>query len=595
MNFNKLINSNEFLKSVFVVSLFIIFFISAIAYKHISNIAESTDLITRSLKVKLEFETLVSNLKDVETEHRGFIITGNKIFKSNFLKSKFKVFVNLSNLDQITKESSQQQKRLFSLKKMIVSRFSSLSKIFESNIVQTTKTNDVNYWYLDDKNTISVIQLKVNQMIKIEEALLNERQQESSDKLAFTPLFLYIILLITIVFLVLAYYKITNDFQKIQKNNQQLTIFEATTKQAEILGKFGSWTYNVNENISQYSDNFYGILGQDPKSFVGSNKNFMKFVHPEDKEIVRNSIKKIIDNEYFSSVLFRIIENNGNIKNLKIFGKLFVNTKGTKMVLGITQDATDEVKNLAILTDRNKLLERSNQELVSFNHIASHDLQEPLRKIQTFISRFRDLKNDTISENELIYLQKIESSATRMRVLIDDLLQYSRLNKAEKVFEKIDLNHVIISLENELSQLIEDENIQFSYQKLPDITGIRFQINQLFLNLILNAIKYKKPNSSPKIAIVSEIVTTDSDSRILNPDYNRFYKITVSDNGIGFEPQYAEKIFTLFNRLHNKDDYPGTGIGLSICRKAVENHNGYIFANSTINNGAVFTIYLPIS
>ena len=191
-------------------------------------------------------------------------------------------------------------------------------------------------------------------------------------------------------------------------------------------------------------------------------------------------------------------------------------------------------------------------------------------------------------------LEKIESSATRMRVLIDDLLQFSRMNKSEKVHEKINLNDVVEFSKHELSQRIEDEHVKIIAQKLPFITGIRFQIDQLFLNLIINAIKYKKPNTAPSILIKSEIVFANDDYRILQTLHHRFYKITFSDNGMGFEPQYNEKIFTLFNRLHNKTDYPGTGIGLSICRKVIENHNGYIFASGKVNDGAVFSIYLPV-
>lgn len=594
MYLKKLLNSNEFVKSVFIVSLFAIFLISAIAYKHILNVADSANWVVHTLKVKLEFENLISNIKDVETEHRGYIITRNKVFANNFHDAERKVFSNFKNLLKITKDNDKQQTRILSLQKMVYSRFKSLEKIFEKNVGSFNPKIGANYWYTNDKNTISIIQLKVSQMIKVEETLLKERQHLSSENIAFTPLFLYVILLFTIGFIVISYIKITTDFGKIEASNQQLLIFEETTKQAEILGDLANWTWNLTTNVLFYSDNLYRMLGVEPQSFVASNEAFLKFVHPEDIEIVEQIMQQIIEVESLAFVYFRVIDRAGNVKNLKSFGKLFIDTKGEKTILGITQDATDEVRNLLILTDRNKLLERSNQELSAFNYIASHDLQEPLRKIQTFISRFRDLKNDSISADGLLYLEKIESSATRMRVLIDDLLQFSRMNKSEKVHEKINLNDVVEFAKHELSQRIEDEHVKIIAQKLPFITGIRFQIDQLFLNLIINAIKYKKPNTAPSIVIKSEIVFANDDYRILQTLHHRFYKITFSDNGMGFEPQYNEKIFTLFNRLHNKTDYPGTGIGLSICRKVIENHNGYIFASGKVNDGAVFSIYLPV-
>lgn len=242
MQIKKIFQSNQFLKSVFIIALFVIFLISAIAYRHIDNLAESTNLVTQTLKVKLEFETLVSNLKDAETEHRGFIITGNKTFRINFENAKNKVLDNFINLYNITKDNPRQQSRIASLQKMVLSRFKSLEQTFQNNIVPAIKNIDANSWYTNDKNTISVIQIKVQQMIAVEENLLKHRQIESKNNLAFTPLFLFIILLFTIGIIVLSYKKILTDFEKIDKNNQQLTLFEATTKQAEILGKYGSWT-----------------------------------------------------------------------------------------------------------------------------------------------------------------------------------------------------------------------------------------------------------------------------------------------------------------------------------------------------------------
>jgi signal transduction histidine kinase/CHASE3 domain sensor protein len=594
LQIKKIFQSNQFLKSVFIIALFVIFLISAIAYRHIDNLAESTNLVTQTLKVKREFETLVSNLKDAETEHRGFIITGNKTFRINFENAKNKVLDNFINLYNITKDNPRQQSRIASLQKMVLSRFKNLEQTFQNNIVPAIKNIDANSWYTNDKNTISVIQIKVQLMIAVEENLLKHRQIESKNNLAFTPLFLFIILLFTIGIIVLSYKKILTDFEKINKNNQQLTLFEATTKQAEILGKYGSWTWNLSNNTLDYSDNLYRILGCEPQSFEATNGTFLTFVHPEDVLIVENIIQKIIDEENLSFVYFRIIDKQGIVKNLKSFGKLLIDDKGIKTILGITQDASEEVQNILILSDRNKLLERSNKELSAFNYIASHDLQEPLRKIQTFISRFYDLDVDTLPETAKNYLEKISISATRMRVLIDDLLQFSRVNKIEIRNQSVNLNKILGFVKNELSQQIADENIFVFADNLPNIVGVKFQLEQLFLNLIINAIKYKRQGIETLINIESEIVDDTSDKRLKNPTTLRYYKITFADNGMGFEPQYNEKIFILFNRLHNKIDYPGTGIGLSICQKVVENHNGYIFAAGKVSEGAVFTIYFPV-
>ncbi|WP_395043104.1 ATP-binding protein, partial [Flavobacterium sp.] len=182
----------------------------------------------------------------------------------------------------------------------------------------------------------------------------------------------------------------------------------------------------------------------------------------------------------------------------------------------------------------------------------------------------------------------------RMRILIDDLLQFSRTNKTEKVFEVTDLNLLLENAKQELAQNIEDKNATIESNVLPYLNVIPFQVQQLFTNLIGNSIKYSKENVAPIIKISSSMVVAQNDV-LLPRNKNKFHKITIKDNGIGFNQEYADRIFVLFSRLHNKNEYTGTGIGLAICKKIVENHKGYIFAKGQINEGATFTVYLPIT
>jgi light-regulated signal transduction histidine kinase (bacteriophytochrome) len=178
-------------------------------------------------------------------------------------------------------------------------------------------------------------------------------------------------------------------------------------------------------------------------------------------------------------------------------------------------------------------------------------------------------------------------------MLIDDLLLFSRANKIEKVFEQTDFNILIENVRQELSQTIEEKNAVLTVAHLPNLNVIAFQIQQLFVNLIGNSLKYCKPGIYPEINIDCELIQSN-DYPILNTDaQKRYYKISVTDNGLGFEQKYAETIFTLFQRLHNKSEYPGTGIGLSICKKIIENHNGFIIAEGKPGIGSTFTVFLP--
>jgi signal transduction histidine kinase len=257
----------------------------------------------------------------------------------------------------------------------------------------------------------------------------------------------------------------------------------------------------------------------------------------------------------------------------------------------INNDMVELERRNAILDQTTKELEQSNNELASFNHIASHDLQEPLRKIQTFISRFSEQDMQALSETGREYLVKIQTSAKQMRRLINDLLLFSRSTKAEKTFEETDLNELLDNVKQELMPDIEDKKALINCDNLPALFVIPFQIQQLFVNLVGNSLKYSRQGVAPIIKINSEIVNTSENLQNFNQKYCR---ISVTDNGIGFEQKYAESIFGLFFRLHKKDEFPGSGIGLSICKKIAENHNGYITAEGKPDVGSTFAVYLPV-
>jgi len=301
----------------------------------------------------------------------------------------------------------------------------------------------------------------------------------------------------------------------------------------------------------------------------------------------------ILENESLPTINYRIIRKDGEIRNFRKNAKIYIDSFGTKTMIGTTQDITDDIAKAIDLKHKNLELERSNKELIEFNYAASHDLQEPLRKIQTFISRIKENELENFSDKGKEYMDRIVNAATRMRILIDDLLQYSRTNKSDAVFEPIDLNATLEDVKQDLSEIIIESKAEITHQTLPKIKGIPYQIQQLFANLISNSIKYKKPDVATSISITYEKIKAKNEN--ISEDSNaQYHKFTVTDNGIGFEPEHAEKIFLLFNRLHAKTEYPGTGVGLAICKKIVSNHNGHIFAIGKINEGASIIIYIPI-
>lgn len=256
-------------------------------------------------------------------------------------------------------------------------------------------------------------------------------------------------------------------------------------------------------------------------------------------------------------------------------------------------DVTNEVRYRDQLKEKIKELERVNKELESFNYMASHDLQEPLRKIMNFAGVIRQQELNNLTEQGKIYLDGMRQTAHQMRELINDLLSYSRIKKPANHFEKVDLNLILREVCAELKNNIQEKKASIEWMSLCEITGIRFQCHQLFYNLVNNALKFISPGRNPQINIKSETVSgKDIPGYNLQPE-RQYCHITMKDNGIGFDPKYNEKIFEIFMRLTTRDEYPGTGIGLAICKKIVENHHGIITAKGDPGKGAQFDIYIP--
>ena len=242
---------------------------------------------------------------------------------------------------------------------------------------------------------------------------------------------------------------------------------------------------------------------------------------------------------------------------------------------------------------QNAALEKVNEELKAFNYISSHDLQEPLRKIQVFSSLILEKEFGSLSPQGKLYLDKINNSASRMSMLIKDLLSYSQVSAADKVFEKVALNDLIDEVKHDLQDETENKAAQIIYSGNHEVSVIPFQFRQLLYNLFSNSLKFSRDDISPVIDIKSDVNKGsyfDNNKLDANLDY---ICITICDNGIGFDNKYSEKIFELFQRLQTTDVQLGTGIGLTIVKKIVENHKGVISASSSANCGATFTIYIP--
>lgn len=246
------------------------------------------------------------------------------------------------------------------------------------------------------------------------------------------------------------------------------------------------------------------------------------------------------------------------------------------------------------LHEANAALRQSNQELEQFAFVASHDMQEPLRKIKTFSQKLENKSRDLLDLDTTLYIDKIKESCSRMEALIKDVLAYSRLTNLEKKFVKTDLNEILKNVLNDFEILIEEKQATIVSDPLLAVMAIPLQMNQLFHNIIGNSLKFTNKDVPCRIEIKSRMLSKEERaSKGLIAD-DLYCEISIADNGIGFKQEFDETIFKIFERLNTRDKYEGSGIGLALCRKIVENHYGKIFVTSKENNGTTFYVMLPV-
>lgn len=377
---------------------------------------------------------------------------------------------------------------------------------------------------------------------------------------------------------------------KLSDLNRRLLLSNKIFGHAEENAQIGSYAWNLQDRTIQYSDNMYRLLGYEPGDFEPSFERFLMFIHPDDQQKMMASAESVLTQHAPRAEMYRIITGQGELRHCFLTGKI-TDEAGSLMMIGTMQDVTNDVQLNNSLQEKNVELERSNGELASFNYIASHDLQEPVRKIQTFSRMI--LESEGVTEKTRHYISRISHSATRMQHLIEAFLNYSRIDHSGIVLEETDLNTVLSDVLLELHDTISEKQALVEIGPLPVLQGEPFQLHQLFINLLGNALKYSREGVTPKVQVHAERMEPGSQGRPALPLNTAYWHITVADNGIGFNPEYASRIFEVFQRLHGNDTYMGTGIGLAICKKVMTTHQGLITAEGQEGEGAVFHVYLP--
>jgi PAS domain S-box-containing protein len=394
--------------------------------------------------------------------------------------------------------------------------------------------------------------------------------------------------------------------QKLAQQKLETALEQARlSKEAAELGTFDM---DLKQKTMHWDDRCRFLFGISHKGPVSFTDDFIKRLHPDDQErvmaVIDRSFNKAASNGDYDVEYRTIGAEDGIERWVRAKGKVYFDEKETPVrfigsVLDITAQMTalQQIERTVEVRTRelaqanetlqviNKELQRSNQNLEEFAHAASHDLKEPVRKIHFFTNQLKDLLSKHLNEAEARSFGRIENATRRMGNLIDDLLLYSHVSQRPHEKESVDLNEKVLRVLDDLELDISEKRAQVSVGALPVVAGYRRQLQQLFQNLVSNALKYSKAGVPPEIAISAEQSERDG---------HDYHLIKVSDNGIGIAAEYADKIFQMFTRLHGKNEYSGTGVGLSIVKKVVENHQGFVGVSSKPGVGSVFEIYLPV-
>ncbi len=409
------------------------------------------------------------------------------------------------------------------------------------------------------------------------------------------------------------------DITEYKRTAEDLRERERLLKEVESIANVGNWDWNIETGELLWSDEICRIFGLNPKEFGGTFEAFLESVHPEDRDRIKDSVNDALFKNMPYSIDHRIVLPDGSVRIVHEKAKVFFSDVGKPIrMIGAVQDITeckdmeDELKkhrdhleelvkehtakfenlNMQLkreLAERKRAeekvkesleeLELSNTELEQFAYAASHDLQEPLRMVTSYVQLLQKRYKDNLDDDANDFINYAVGGATRMQKMIDGLLLYSRVQTRGKSFQPTDCSSVVRQAISNLKIHIDETHAIIESDALPTINADEMQLVRLFQNLIDNALKFHGPEV-PRIQV--------SATKRANK-----WMFSVSDNGIGLDSKYKDRIFEIFQRLHGEEEYPGTGMGLSICKRIVERHGGQIWFDSDLGKGSIFYFTIP--
>lgn len=598
------------LKILFGIIMTLLVALCFITFRNINGYMNEVESIRQTNKVIILCQELLSTAKDAETGHRGYQITNDSTYLTPYINALKIIPQKLKELDSLIVPKKGVKKDMYELDRLLNRQLNIIRMIMAEDRRDTaTFTNSRIVLLSEGKINMDLLREHINQMIRTHENLRDQSIASESGFQFLTPFSFLITALIAIGSILLLFSRSlifieerNKKTQELQRTLKKLSEEIVTREYAETLvrnilnnsldgiqafksvrnekGEIIDFEYLVvNEAAAQ-------ILEQPINSF---NANTLLSVFPkQEAELLQEYIKVVETSETFKSeIQFEVADK-----------KLWFMLAAVKFMDGFVvtfSDITESKNNALQIQQFVHDLKRSNDDLEQFAFVASHDLQEPLRKIRSFGDLLVAKYQEELGDQGQDYIRRMQKAATRMHTLIVDLLEFSRVTRTTDAPSAINMNMLLAEVTENLSNQISREAATVLIEPIPEILAIDGQIRRLFQNIISNGIKFRKSDTSPIIEVcASQISSLEAKLEFgIVPKHERYVRIVVSDNGIGFEPHYQEQIFNIFQRLHGRTTFEGTGIGLAICRKIAMYNDGALRAVGTPNVGAQFIIILP--
>lgn len=555
---------------------------------------------------------ILSLIKDAETGHRGYQLTSDETYLSPYYEAQVNISGELTKLDSLSEFIPEIKGNVERLRVLIAVQLKTIEQILQSTKWKNSmlETEEIRLMGVG-KNNMDQIRQEGSRISEISRQLVSAAVEDEGGFKTVTPINLLVIVLIAFGGILLLFTRAVSLLDERDKKSKNLEkavqdLREETEKRVHA----GNLLRNVLDNSRDGVLAFTAVRSQENEitdfEIVLVNETTAKMTNRSQDALVERRLSEVFteSQQHFFSDYVRVVESGADFRSegeIDLDGKMtwfkILAVKFNDGIVVTLSDISNEKENELQLRNYTQELKRSNEDLEQFAYVASHDLQEPLRKIRSFGDRLITKYQDKLDQTGQDYIGRMQAASGRMQNLIEDLLAFSRITRSSELPGKVDLKKMFEEISDDLSDQITRENASLEFEKIPAVLGVKGQIQRLFQNLVSNAIKFRKPGVNPSIKITGEKLSAMEVTKefALNPRYKNYVKIIVADNGIGFDEKYTDQIFNVFQRLHGKNEFEGTGIGLAICKKIVSHHGGLITAKSKEGVGSEFIVILPAS